>query len=389
MFESSSIYISDKIVFQFCPFRSFFLLALRACFLAWILFIINIGQYLSMAVKQQEPILLGFGSTGTQVTELQKQLNTYLSKINSGFVKITEDGVFGQQTYDALLLAQSKLGVRADGLFYTATSQALSKALAAPSKQAALKPSTPGFMVSSPSPSKSVNLISRMEIDVTRTVSKLIVPTDLPLQQTAIPKKKTGSQEQIAVSKTQTDASSNKIAVLPKKIEIFVKKTEIPSKVLQEIFADSNAAAEKGEGVLTQKYGAYSYPRNDCAAYIINKFRQHVKLAPNKNWPAFPGFTQTGSVGSPSSNSGQLKANLKAGDLIYITGNDVYPVPLSDPDKGVSQISKKYAPKFKGLQTHVGIYGGDGYVYDWPGARKVSLDEFVKKSSSAFTFRLA
>ena len=72
--------------------------------------------------------VLRYGGKGDEVENLQKALNKYLSKLDKEFVALAEDGNFGQKTYEALVLAQQKLGVSVDGAYGPATAAALASA---------------------------------------------------------------------------------------------------------------------------------------------------------------------------------------------------------------------------------------------------------------------
>lgn len=61
----------------------------------------------------------GWGSRGTQVTRIQEKLRQY------GYMTAAADGVFGKNTYDAVVLFQKKNGLRVDGIVGKKTAAAL------------------------------------------------------------------------------------------------------------------------------------------------------------------------------------------------------------------------------------------------------------------------
>lgn len=75
---------------------------------------------------------LAWGSRGEQVALAQQRLRQY------GYLAGEADGVFGQETYDAVLAFQRKNGLEADGRIGSATAQALGISLSGGTLSAAL-----------------------------------------------------------------------------------------------------------------------------------------------------------------------------------------------------------------------------------------------------------
>ncbi|NLD83832.1 MAG: spore cortex-lytic enzyme [Clostridiales bacterium] len=67
---------------------------------------------------------VAWGSKGEQVTLIQQKLIQY------GYMSGTADGVFGKQTYDAVVWFQRKNGLKADGVVGASTAAALGVSLA-------------------------------------------------------------------------------------------------------------------------------------------------------------------------------------------------------------------------------------------------------------------
>lgn len=61
----------------------------------------------------------GWGSKGTQVRQIQEKLRQY------GYMKSAADGVFGKDTYDAVVWFQRKNGLKVDGIVGKRTAEAL------------------------------------------------------------------------------------------------------------------------------------------------------------------------------------------------------------------------------------------------------------------------
>lgn len=61
----------------------------------------------------------GWGSKGTQVRQIQEKLRQY------GYMKSAADGVFGKDTYDAVVWFQRKNGLKVDGIVGRRTAAAL------------------------------------------------------------------------------------------------------------------------------------------------------------------------------------------------------------------------------------------------------------------------
>ena len=61
----------------------------------------------------------GWGDRGEEVRRIQQRLIQY------GYLQGTADGVFGQKTYDAVILFQKRNGLQADGVVGSATAAAL------------------------------------------------------------------------------------------------------------------------------------------------------------------------------------------------------------------------------------------------------------------------
>ena len=61
----------------------------------------------------------GWGSKGTQVRQIQEKLRQY------GYMKAAADGVFGKDTYDAVVWFQRKNGLKVDGIVGKRTAAAL------------------------------------------------------------------------------------------------------------------------------------------------------------------------------------------------------------------------------------------------------------------------
>ncbi len=62
---------------------------------------------------------VAWGSRGSDVTRVQQRLRQY------GYMDGPADGIFGQETYDAVIWFQQKNGLRADGVVGSATAAAL------------------------------------------------------------------------------------------------------------------------------------------------------------------------------------------------------------------------------------------------------------------------
>lgn len=66
---------------------------------------------------------VGWGDRGTDVTKIQQRLKQY------GYLDGAADGIYGQETYDAVLWFQRKNGLTADGVVGPATAAALGLSL--------------------------------------------------------------------------------------------------------------------------------------------------------------------------------------------------------------------------------------------------------------------
>lgn len=73
---------------------------------------------------------IAWGSRGSDVTRVQQRLKQY------GYMDGPADGIFGQETYDAVVWFQSKNGLKADGVVGPATAAALGITLGSASSTA-------------------------------------------------------------------------------------------------------------------------------------------------------------------------------------------------------------------------------------------------------------
>lgn len=86
--------------------------------------VVCIGLALATLAFHSSFAAVAWGSRGEQVRLLQQKLKDY------GYFSGTVDGVFGQETYDAVLWFQRKNGLTADGKVGSATAAALGITLA-------------------------------------------------------------------------------------------------------------------------------------------------------------------------------------------------------------------------------------------------------------------
>lgn len=82
-------------------------------------YVLCIGLALAALVFHSSFAAVAWGSRGEQVKLIQQKLKDY------GYFSGTVDGVFGQETYDAVLWFQQKNGLTADGKVGSATAAAL------------------------------------------------------------------------------------------------------------------------------------------------------------------------------------------------------------------------------------------------------------------------
>lgn len=78
-----------------------------------------LGLMLSLLAFQSSSAVVAWGSRGEQVQLIQQKLKEY------GYFSGSVDGVFGQETYDAVLWFQQKNGLTVDGKVGSATAAAL------------------------------------------------------------------------------------------------------------------------------------------------------------------------------------------------------------------------------------------------------------------------
>lgn len=79
---------------------------------------------LFLAFAQADAAVVAWGDKGEQVTKIQQKLKQY------GYFSGTADGVFGKQTYDAVVWFQRKNGLKVDGVVGQSTADALGVTLA-------------------------------------------------------------------------------------------------------------------------------------------------------------------------------------------------------------------------------------------------------------------
>ena len=78
---------------------------------------------LFMLLTQADAAVVAWGDKGSQVRQIQQKLQQY------GYFSGTVDGVFGKQTYDAVVWFQRKNGLKVDGVVGTSTAAALGLSL--------------------------------------------------------------------------------------------------------------------------------------------------------------------------------------------------------------------------------------------------------------------
>lgn len=79
---------------------------------------------LFLAFAQADAAVVAWGDKGEQVTKIQQKLKQY------GYFSGSTDGVFGKQTYDAVVWFQRKNGLKVDGVVGQSTADALGVTLA-------------------------------------------------------------------------------------------------------------------------------------------------------------------------------------------------------------------------------------------------------------------
>lgn len=103
-----------------------------------------LGVVLSLLAIQGGMAVVAWGSRGEQVQLIQQKLKEY------GYFSGNTDGVFGQETYDAVLWFQRKNGLTADGKVGSATAAALGITL------------TSGTVAASTYKEKEIELLARL-----------------------------------------------------------------------------------------------------------------------------------------------------------------------------------------------------------------------------------
>lgn len=103
-----------------------------------------LGVVLSLLVIQGSMAVVAWGSRGEQVRIIQQKLKEY------GYFSGSTDGVFGQETYEAVLWFQQKNGLTADGKVGSATAAALGITL------------TSGTVAASTYKEKEIELLARL-----------------------------------------------------------------------------------------------------------------------------------------------------------------------------------------------------------------------------------
>lgn len=78
---------------------------------------------LFLAFTQADAAMVAWGDKGAQVRQIQQKLQQY------GYFSGTVDGVFGKQTYDAVVRFQRKNGLKVDGVVGATTAAALGLSL--------------------------------------------------------------------------------------------------------------------------------------------------------------------------------------------------------------------------------------------------------------------
>ncbi|HHY81792.1 MAG TPA: spore cortex-lytic enzyme [Clostridiales bacterium] len=108
-----------------------------------------LAQYYSSGGQTAEAASLYWGSKGSKVSEVQRKLKQW------GYYDGPIDGVYGQKTYEAVILFQKKNGLKQDGVVGTQTANAMGIQLT----QTAAAPSASG--VSAGANSNDVYLLAR------------------------------------------------------------------------------------------------------------------------------------------------------------------------------------------------------------------------------------
>lgn len=104
----------------------------------------SLGLMLALLAFQGGLAVVAWGSRGEQVQLIQQKLKEY------GYFSGSVDGVFGQETYDAVLWFQQKNGLTADGKVGSATAAALGITL------------TGGTVAASTYKEKEIELLARL-----------------------------------------------------------------------------------------------------------------------------------------------------------------------------------------------------------------------------------